>query len=263
MFAEKTPEPDNTITPASLYMEALGTFGLCYFASMAVMMADIHALPGVGNALVQMFILGILIYAGANISGAHYNGAVTISLMVSGHMHPKKGFFYLLSQLVGSLCASLLLLVFKSQYHGENKFTSQLGYSHCATKNWSVGACFFFEMISTMFLVAMVYRTAVNSTKPNNGVYGFCIAGILGVSVMTIGNITGAALNPWRVIPSSILTGELWSGSYNYAYVYYIGCPIGGAFVGLFWRLLWQEKIKDNKELKNQIDHEENLKLNN
>lgn len=103
----------------------------------------------------------------------------------------------------------------------------------------------------------MVYHTAINKTKPNNFVYGFCIAGTLGISVVTIGSITGAALNPWRVIPSAAITGELFTVDYNkYAWIYYLGNPLAGALMGLFWKLFFQvcekktpEVIHDDEEI--------------
>jgi glycerol uptake facilitator-like aquaporin len=128
-----------------------------------------------------------------------------------------------------------------------------IGYAHCDTQNWNVGICFMMEFVSTMFLVSMVYHTAVNSTKPNELVYGFCIAGTLGISVVTIGSVTGAALNPWRVIPSAALTGELWTAAYNqYAWIYYLGNPLAGVLIGLMWRTLFEIKA----EAKPEADYE-------
>jgi len=45
----------------------------------------------------------------------------------------------------------------------------------------------------------MIYKTAKCMDKANNHVYGFCIAGTLGIRCLIIGSATGAGLNPWRV----------------------------------------------------------------
>lgn len=162
--------------------------------------------------------------------------------MTSGHLGCLKGTLYMLSQFFGALFGSILLLVYKTLYHGPGHFKSDLGYPHCDTAQWSLFVCFAMELLSTMFLVQMVYKTAVNVTKPNNGVYGFCIAGVLGLSCWTIGSVTGSGLNPWRVIPGSMLTGQLFTMEYDYAWVYYIGNPLAGVLVGLLWRCIYEER---------------------
>jgi len=260
MFIEKAPTTDDKITMSSLYMEFTGTFALCYFASLSVMQADIGGNIPLGNAFLQMTVLGFMIYAGAKLSGSHYNAAVTLALMVSKHIGVMKGLAYIGAQFLGSLVATFTLLLYKNVYSGPGKFASELGYPHCDTANWNVGACFLMEVVSTMFLVSMVYHTAVNSTKPNDLVYGFCISATLGVSVITIGDITGAALNPWRVIPSAAVTGELWTMNFNrYAWIYYLAIPLTGVMVGLFWKLMFQAK-----EVAAPLeDQEETVGLNN
>jgi len=44
-------------------------------------MYDMKSVNLTGVALAHMFVLGFMIWAGGNISGANYNGAVTLSLM--------------------------------------------------------------------------------------------------------------------------------------------------------------------------------------
>merc|ERR1712151_1296386 len=84
----------------------------------------------------------------------------------------------------------------------------------------------------------MVYYTAVSKHKVDY-VYGFCIAGTLGISCLAIGDVTGAGLNPWRILPASILTGELFTSAYSYAWVYYLGNTLAGVVCGLLWRLVY------------------------
>merc|ERR1712224_752345 len=91
----------------------------------------------------------------------------------------------------------------------------------------------------------MVYATAVPSipvdakeaikgkyVRPQNNTFALTIGGVLGFANLTIGPITGAALNPWRVVGPAMISGELFKGEYWYAFVYYLICPLGGAIMG-------------------------------
>merc|ERR1740139_1098380 len=88
------------------------------------------------------------------------------------------------------------------------------------------------ESFATFFLVFMVYSTAIHVTKPKTEVYGLTIGGALGMAILSIGPITGAALNPWRVIGPALITGELFQPTYWYGFVYYAICPLAGAAMG-------------------------------
>jgi len=260
MFGETRPTADNNWKWTELFMEAVGTFTLTYFAALSVMMTDIGANTSVGNAIAQFIVLAFIIYAGANISGANYNAAVTLALMCSRHLGCAKGCMYLLAQFFGAIFSAVLLIIYKYLYHGPGHFKSDLGYPHCNTKDWNLFVCFAMECLSTMFLVQMVYKTAINKTKPDNGVYGFCIAGTLGLACLTIGSVTGAGLNPWRILPASIFTGQLFTGGYDYAWVYYVGEPLAGIMVGLMWRCIYEESAAAaDARVKNE--EEENVRL--
>lgn len=261
--SEKAPVADNNWTKSQLFMECVGTFILTYFCALSVMGVDTKLNTGLGNALAQFIVLFFIIYAGANVSGANYNGAVTIALMTSRHFGVKRGCLYLMAQFIGALAAALLLLIYKALYHGKhNKFPNNLGYPHCDVSQYNLFACFMMETLSTVFLITAVYWTAVNSSKPNNWSFAMCISGVLGLSCISIGNITGAGLNPWRVLPASILTGELFTAGYDYAWVYYLGYPFAGVFTGFMWRLLYIERKQEEAAEAEPEQDEENNKLN-
>ena len=92
------PTTDNSVTKRALFVEFLGTFALCYVGGWSVIMADLGISNIIGVALAHTFVLSFMIWAGGNISGAHYNGAVSLALYVSQHIGATKLLFYLLSQ---------------------------------------------------------------------------------------------------------------------------------------------------------------------
>ena len=50
------------------------------------------------------------VFISANISGGHVNPSVTIATMLSGHITLLKGACYIVSQILGSILASLLVV---------------------------------------------------------------------------------------------------------------------------------------------------------
>lgn len=50
------------------------------------------------------------VYATANLSGGHITPTVTIATMITGHIGLLKGIAYIISQLVGAIIGSLLIV---------------------------------------------------------------------------------------------------------------------------------------------------------
>src|SRR5271163_2112099 len=56
--------------------------------------------------------LMVMVYMGGHISGAHYNPAVSLAVMVRGKLAPREFVMYLISQFCGAVsAASVVLLV--------------------------------------------------------------------------------------------------------------------------------------------------------
>lgn len=48
------------------------------------------------------------VYATANASGGHLNPAVTVATIITGDTNIVKGLFYIMVQIIGAVCGSLL-----------------------------------------------------------------------------------------------------------------------------------------------------------
>jgi len=87
-------------------MEFIGTFALCFVGGLANQSqydSDIEPV-----ALAHGFVLAFMIYAGANVSGAHYNPAVSVALICIRKCNVVDGLLFIVSQLIGSVLAGLL-----------------------------------------------------------------------------------------------------------------------------------------------------------
>lgn len=226
------------------------------------MMSDLGKVDIVGVALAHMFVLGFMIWAGAGISGGQYNGAVTLGCLVTGHTGGKKAAIYLGCQFLGSLLAGCMLAIFKAMYTRDPLiFKSMLGYPHADVARYGITTCILTEIIATFFLVFMVFATALGSSKPKSEVYGLTIGGALGMAILSIGPITGAALNPFRVLGPSIISGEIANSAYWYAFIYYLGCPLGGVLCGLVWKFVFMRLPSEPEDADNHADDEEKRQL--
>jgi aquaporin TIP len=251
-----------------LVMEFLGTFAICYVGGLAVMMSNLGKLDLTGVAFANWFVYSFMIWAGAGISGANYNGAVTLALMSTRHLHWVKGLLYLSSQFNGALLAGMVLGGFLRMYSRDPLvFKDLTGYPHANIDRFGYGTCFIVELVATFFLVFIFYATAVVDRpepkdpkaavlKRDTHVYSLTIGGALAMAILSIGPITGAALNPWRVIGPAFATQELFSNHYLYAWIYYVGCPLGGLLSALLWRFCFMRKTKEEVD-QDKADAEE------
>src|SRR5919108_2644944 len=88
-----------------LVVEGIGVFFLVLTIGLVVMQ------PGVGGfaPLAIGGVLMALVYAGGHISGAHYNPAITLAVLIRGKTTGLELVGYWVAQLVGAVFAALLL----------------------------------------------------------------------------------------------------------------------------------------------------------
>lgn len=95
-----THTPVKVHTATRYATEALGTFVLMFTVGATVLSGSALAPVAIGAALMAM------IYAGGHISGAHYNPAVTIAVLVRGRITVSEALGYFAAQLGGGLAAA-------------------------------------------------------------------------------------------------------------------------------------------------------------
>ncbi|XP_022119863.2 aquaporin AQPAe.a-like [Pieris rapae] len=216
--------------------EFVSTFLLIFLGCMSCIPLDgLASQPPLYVSLGFGLIVLFNISAFGHISGAHMNPSVTLTAMIWGKTSIGLGIGYVIAQCLGSIVGYGLLVVVSpfdlipgaicatqprvdmQPYQAlivEIILSSALGFINCAV--WDP---------------VNVDKDEANSLKFGLTIAAFSIAG---------GPLTGASMNPARTLGPS-----LWTNNWNAHWVYWVGPLIGGAFAGVFYKLIWFKREKD------------------
>ena len=217
--------------PRVFVAEFIGTFALVFVGVLSISAEQLTGAPaGTTAPLIQIafahgLILAVMIAALGAISGGHFNPAVTFGFVITGRLKPLDGGVYWAAQLIGAVVAGFLLT-----FMGGESYVA--AGTPAVAENVGIGMAIVMEAVCTFFLVLVVFGTAVDERAPKS-VYPFAIGLTVAASIMAIGSITGAALNPARAFGPALATSE-----WNHHFVYWIGPLAGGAAAGLLQHLL-------------------------
>ena len=196
--------------------EAIGTFCLVFAGTGAIVINDLRGGPigGVGVALTFGLVVMAMIYALADVSGAHFNPAVSIAAWLSGRFNRKDLVPYLISQLGGALAASVMLRLLFPEHE-------TLGATH-PQGSWMQS--FLLELLLTAILMFVILNVSCSNNRTS--LAGVAIGGVVALEALFAGPICGASMNPARSFAPALVSGQL-----NDIAIYILG-PILGAFIG-------------------------------
>jgi aquaporin Z len=198
--------------------EFIGTFGLVFTVGTAVRSGSSLAPLAIGAVLM------VLVYAGGHISGAHYNPAITLGVLLRGKLPASDTLPYWASQLVAAFFAGLLarFAVAKPAFG-----------LHAITGAHGIFAALLVEFIFTFALVYVVLNVATSKEQPNNHFFGLAIGFTVAAGAAAVGGISGAAFNP-AVAVGAMLAGVLsWSNIWIYLIADLLGA-VAAAFAFLY-----------------------------
>lgn len=225
---------------AALAAEFLGLLFFTLFGSIAA---------ANNAALANGFLLAVLVFATANISGGHLNPAVTFASAVTGHTSISRALAYWAAQIGGASAGALLLRVMLP--HGGARAAAEVGCFGPAS-GATLGQAFGWELCATCLLVLVVYAVAVGEPSFGNSAplaIGFAVV----AGALTAGRLSGGALNPARVLGPAIASGT-GCGSWTVALTYVAAQLLGGLaaavasapLYGLGLELgAWSDAVKD------------------
>lgn len=182
-----------------LIAEAIGTFWIVFAGTGAIVVGDLSgAIPHLGVAIVFGLVVFAMIAALGDLSGAHFNPAVTIGFFLARRFPGSEVAPYILSQLVGALIASLVLLaIFPA--HETLGATLPAG---SAIQSWIM------EVILTFGLMFVILSVSTGASEKGI-VAGLAIGGVVALEALFAGPISGASMNPARSLGPALVSGQL------------------------------------------------------
>ncbi len=184
---------------AKLITEFIGTFFLC----LTICVAGVFGLSGPNAPFAIAGTLMVMIYAGAHISGAHYNPAVTISIWIRGSFDKSEVLPYAISQLVAGFLAALIAanLIVTGSFSEDYPIEM---FEPSGTETSIIVS----ELLFTFALVFVILNVATTESNEGNGFYGAAIALVVLAGALTVGDISLASFNP-AVSISLVAVGKM------------------------------------------------------
>jgi aquaporin Z len=175
--------------------EFVGTFFLVLTVGIAVTSMNMAAPVAIGGVLM------VMVYAGGHVSGAHFNPAVTVAVLVRGRISGVAAGGYVVSQIAGALLAAVTVrLILTGPRPAALSFTGK-----------QIAIAFAVEALFTFALAYVVLNVATSRSHPENSFYGAAIGGTVMAGAFTVGAISGGAFNPAVALGGAAMGLFAWS----------------------------------------------------
>jgi aquaporin Z len=216
----------------TFFAEVLGTFALVFAGTGAIVINETTggAVTHVGIALTFGLIVLAMIYTFGDISGAHFNPAVTFGFWASRRMRGALVLPYVASQLLGAITASGLLKIL----FPENKL---LGATLPAGSEMQ---SFILETVLTFFLMLTVLNVSTGA-KEKGVTAGIAIGAVIALEALFAGPICGASMNPARSLAPAVVAGH-----FEHVWIYLAAPPLGAGAAMLACRCVRQKGCCDS-----------------
>src|SRR5436190_13252878 len=179
--------------------EFIGTF----FLVLTIGCTGIGASSGVIAPLAIRAALMVMVFAGGHISGAHYNPAVTLGVLIRGRLNLVDVLPYIVAQLAAAATAAVAVKFLRAG----------VDVTPIAPK---IGPALLAEFLFTFALVYVVLNAATAEGTSGNSFYGLAIGMTVMTGAFAVGDISGGAFNPAVAVGISILGISSWSNLWIY-----------------------------------------------
>lgn len=170
-------------------VEFVGTFFLVLTIGSTVMP------PNDAGALAPLAIGAVLtamVYAGAHVSGAHYNPAVTVAVFLRGKCAASDLPGYIVAQCAGAAAAAMIVGILK-------------GHPSVNPMQIDVTRALIAEFLFTFALCSVVLNVATPRATSENSFSGLAIGFVVLAGVYSVGAVSGAAFNPAVALGATLM----------------------------------------------------------
>lgn len=195
-----------------LVTEVIGTFFLVLTIGLVVVsQLPLAPLP-IGAVLM------VMVYMGGHISGAHYNPAVTLAVMLRRRIAGGEAAAYMLAQLGGAVLASLVVYALAGQT-----------FVAAPAPGVPASVAIVVEALFTFALALVVLNVATAVETEGNSYFGLAIGFTVTAGAFAGGPISGGAFNPAVGIGPAMVAAALGGVPVGHVWIYLVGPLIGGA----------------------------------
>jgi aquaporin Z len=210
-----------TRSSAKYAVEAIGTFFLVFTVGAAVGSGSPLAPLGIGAVLM------VMIYAGAHLSGGHYNPAVTLAVLVRRRIPLREAAGYWTAQFGAGLLAALVVRTVVDPAHAAVGAMMLLN-------GRTLLAAFVVELLFTFALCYVVLNVATSKDHRDNSFYGLAIGFTVVAGAVAVGAISGGAFNPAVSLGAAVMGMFAWPT----LWVYLVAQVLAGVTAGIMFLAL-------------------------
>eukprot|EP00933_Yihiella_yeosuensis_P035280 TRINITY_DN287_c0_g1_i1.p1 TRINITY_DN287_c0_g1~~TRINITY_DN287_c0_g1_i1.p1 ORF type:complete len:482 (+),score=125.67 TRINITY_DN287_c0_g1_i1:84-1448(+) len=199
---------------SELVSEFLGTFMLVLTVGLNVLGNSTAGAFSIAASLMSM------IYALGDVSGAHFNPAVTVAILASGRcadLTPAKAGKFIGAQIAGGIAAAF---TYSFIHQGKTFALGPVG-----KYSWTQASIA--ELVFTFVLCFTVLCVAVSERTKASHMFGLAIGSCVTVGGFAIGGISGGCLNP--AVSCGIAASQIMNGGFFWKAGVYSALEFGGA----------------------------------
>ena len=215
-------------------VEFIGTFFLVLVIGLTTNDPQLWAAGGTPFAPVAIgSMLMAMVYMGGPVSGAHFNPAVTLAVWIRKKMATRDVVPYMLSQIMGALCAALLyFFIFKRSMGGP---VPMEGFTYNVKP-------FLVEAVFSFALITVVLHVMTSKKAANNSYFGLAIGFTFMAAVFAGGRISGGAFNPAIGIGPLVIHAILGGGNLLNLWIYIVGPGAGAVSAAMVYGLVTRDE---------------------
>jgi aquaporin Z len=211
-------------SPQKFAAELLGTFVLVFGGTTAVVASGLSGSPVLIVASLA-FGLALLagLYAFGEVSGGHYNPAVSLAMFVAGRLPSGDLVSYWIAQFAGGILAAIMLWIATDR--------DAVGETVTVPGVWGNGTAFLMELLFTAIFVLVILRASESEQFGRTALLAIPLALVV-VQLAAI-PFSGASVNPARTFGPDLIAWD-WDG----IWIYLIATPLGALIAVAVYRFV-------------------------
>ena len=190
--------------------EFVGTFFLVLTIGLTATNGTPFAPIAIGSVLMAM------VYMGMHISGAHYNPAISVAVLIRGKMEARDWAPYVLAQISGAILAGLAVM-----------FLAGDTFVPAPAPQAGLIQVLLSEALFTFALTLVILNVATDDATAGNPYFGLAIGVTVLAGVFAVGSTSGGVFNPavgTGLILVDVFTG---GGAFDSLWIYWAGPLLG------------------------------------